>query len=250
MTRTATLIAAAFLGLAATTGQASATIYQIDYPNVWQAYDNVNDTYSMKFNNTTGADGFWLVVSDGENPKNNVNEYAILYGDLTNNRITAYTYNGQNAANSFANPGEYIATYNNVFDFQANDMIQFDIDVAKINNFVPDNGLPNEWDGVQLGALGGIWFHQSTGSQFSYDGQGAITEYTFTGQTWLDRANDPSFTRRSPDCLQGETARGFANPCDATQGEMLNMPGNPVPAPGGLALLIAGLAGLRLRRKG
>ena len=74
-------------------GIASATVYSysIDNPSgstgagdithFSASYDDVSEnlTWSTTIQEAGGflADGFWMVLSDGENPKNDVNEYAI-----------------------------------------------------------------------------------------------------------------------------------------------------------------------------
>ena len=225
---------------------ASATIFGFDYQadGVWNAYNDDNSTYGMKFTDDGSKDGFWLVVSDGPNPKSHVNEYAILYGDRANNRITAYTYDGTNGPNSYET-GTFLGTYENAFTdagfdprFNSN-LTMFTLDVAGINSAFTNP----EWDGIQLGEQAGIWFHQSAGSNFEYGADGSLLDYTFADQMWLDVAYDPngfqvdcSISAAAPYC-------GDRTPLTPPGG------GGSVPAPGGLALLMAGLIGLRLRKR-
>ena len=110
------LAAATFSAATAVSTMASATIFQTDYRDfgVWQGYDDVNESYSFKFTDNGDSDGFWLVVTDGDNPKGDGSSHAILYGDIENNRVTAYTYDGTNSANSYQN-GTLLGTYENAF---------------------------------------------------------------------------------------------------------------------------------------
>lgn len=248
---------------------ANATIYTIDYHDagVWQAYDEGNETYSMKFRSDQGKDGFWLVVTDGGNPKGDGTSNAILYGDLENNRITAYTYDGENNSNSYET-GTLLGSYENVFSsggqhsIYGYDMTMFSLDVKTLNNSVG-----SEFDGVTLGENAGIWFHQSAGTDFTYGADGSITDYVFENQMWLDRGNDSTRERAMVNCAAGETAAGnihpefgFIDSCGATQlaGASVGSSsggntsgGGSVPAPGGLALILVGLAGLgrKFRKK-
>ena len=216
-------------------GAASATIFTKDYHDagVWNAYDTANQTYSMKFKDQGSKDGFWLVVSPGANPKRNDREYAILYGDRKTNRITAYTYDGRNSANSYKT-GTYLGTYDDPFTETRNGAM-FSLDVSSLNGAF-DNP---EWKGVQFGNKTGIWFHQSSGSNFAYNQDGTISDYTFAGQMWLDKG-DMRTTKRT---CSWEGSKYYCK-TPTTPGTP-----NPAPAPGGLALLLVGLAGLRLRRR-
>jgi len=259
---TKTLAVVAFATATSISASANATIYTIDYHDagVWQAYDKGNETYSMKFRSDQGKDGFWLVVTDGDNPKGGGSTNAILYGDLVNNKITAYTYSGENNANSYQ-AGTLLGTYDNAFSSGGKhsqfgyDMTMFSLDVEGLNN-----ALGPDFDGVTLGENAGIWFHQSAGSDFTYGTDGSITDYAFNSQMWLDRGNDPTSAKAMVNCAAGETAAGqinpefgFINSCDATQLTGVTVGsssggttsgGGSVPAPGGLALILVGLAGL------
>jgi MYXO-CTERM domain-containing protein len=256
------IFAAVIAATAFVSSAASASVFAIDYHDagVWNAYDAGNETYGMKFRSDLGNDGFWLVVTDGDNPKGDGSTNAILYGDLVNNRITAYTYNGENNANSFET-GQLLGTYENVFSSGGQhhrygyDMTMFNLDVAGINNaFGPD------FDGVTIGEDAGIWFHQSEGSNFTYGADGSILDYTFTDQTWLDRGNDAAREFSMVNCATGGVnpdrfAPTYLDSCGATQisgGGVVGSSsgGGSVPAPGGLALVLVGLAGLgRMRRR-
>lgn len=251
--------AAAFAAAISFSSAASATIFNIDYHDagVWNAYDDENQTYAMKFRSDQGKDGFWLVVTDGDNPKGDSSDFAILYGDLKENRITAYTYDGANNSNSY-DSGTFLGTFDNAFSSGGQharygyDMTMFSLDVGAINDAFGDM-----WTGVALGEKAGIWFHQSEGSQFEYGADGNILDYSFASQMWLDRGGDDiGGTFASPDCVTSQSFQ-FVNSCGSTQlaGGALGVGGTgagggSVPAPGGLALVLVGLAGLGgLRRR-
>jgi len=272
MTKNKTFAAAmAFASAVTFSSVASATVFAVDYHDagVWNAYDSQNEAYGARFRSDLGNDGFWLVVTDGDNPKGDGSSHAILYGDIENNRITAYTYDGENSSNSFQT-GTLLGTYENAFsDAGAHhrygyDQTEFSLDVSGINN-----DLGADFDGVVLGEQSGIWFHQSAGSQFTYGADGSITDFIFDNATYLDRGNDLTRNLGIVDCSAGESVTNYLNSCGSTQLASIGSPsggantgggatgagggatgGGSVPAPGGLALILVGLAGLgRMRRR-
>ncbi|PCJ26446.1 MAG: hypothetical protein COA96_05445 [SAR86 cluster bacterium] len=139
-------------------------------------------TWDVEFNtDPTDVDGFWLVVNSGPNPKSsNVNELAIMYGDLSTNTLTTYVYNGLNSANSWNNPGIYLQT--DAFTSDA-DSFSLNIDATAINAW---SSSP-DYTGVSFDDNIGIWFHVSTGSNFSYLGD-EISSYTYSNQGWYDKS--------------------------------------------------------------
>ena len=252
--------AVAFATAMSISAAASATVYAVDYQasGVWTAYDDGNESYGVRFRSDQGRDGFWLVATDGENPKGDGSSHAILYGDLNANRITAYTYNGENSSDSFEN-GTLLGTYDNVFSSGGEHPVHgyettvFSLDVSGINN-----ALGADFDGIQIGEQAGIWFHQSAGSDFTYGADGSIADYAFDSQVYLDRGRDATRANRAVDCAVGVGgAPAFFDNCGATQlaggtaGVGANTGGGSVPAPGGLALILVGLAGLgrKFRKK-
>jgi len=232
--------ASAFAAAVSFSATANANIFIIDYEDagVWSAYDTDTQAYSMKFASDQNKDGFWLVVTDGDNPKGDGSSHAILYGDIENNQITAYTYNGANSADSYE-AGTLLGTYENAFT-TSDGFTMFSLDVSDINT--------SEFDGVAIGEKAGIWFHQSAGSDFSYGADGSISDYTFSNQMWLDRGNDDTFFRDRAG-LEAHCAVRDSYFCgDGTQlvsttgSSSSSSGGGSVPAPGGLALILVGLA--------
>ncbi len=149
-------------------------------------------TWDVEFNSDpTDVDGFWLVVNNGPNPKSsNVNELAIMYGDLDTNTLTTYVYNGQNSANSWNNPGIYLQTDSFVSDSNS---FSIDINAAAINAW----SASPDYTGISFDENIGIWFHISRGSNFSYLGD-EIASYSFAQQGWYDKANLTTTTVPEP----------------------------------------------------
>lgn len=132
-------------------------------------------------------DGFWLVVSDGPNPKNDEDEYAILYGDGATNKVTSYVYDGNNNANSYQTKPFIKAFENGLSVTLANGIktFSFSLNVSDINNFLntPD------WDGAQFDDMIGIWFHPfvTSGNGPEYDDNWQLTSLPIETQGWYDR---------------------------------------------------------------
>lgn len=233
-------VVAAALSTMAVSAQAAYYTYSINDPwgsaaggdikNITTSYSSTAEIFSWEYTIDDINDGFWLVVSDGPNPKlGQSDEYAILYGDLANNNniLSAYQYNGANNSVSWNNPGNLLQQWNNVMTITSNNpdekTISFSIDVSGINS----QNLGNEWDGVQFGGGEknqiGIWFHTSRGSQFSYDNSGKITGYSYKAQGYHDS--------------NAQTV--VEEPLDP----------NEIPAPNALLLLGLGLLGMTYTRR-
>ena len=169
-------------------------------------YDSNTETFTWSYEAEPGTggninDGFWLVVSDGDNPKGHVDEYAILYGDLDANRVTAYVYNGQNSPNSVNDPQAFLQSFAGAFsntDHGAG-AISFTIDTSYLNSAAAagiagnTNAAPNDWEGVTFDQQLGIWFHATSGTNITYDdttnGKGKILTYSKQGAGWADGAD-------------------------------------------------------------
>ena len=142
-------------------------------------------TWDVVFNDDArGIDGFWLVVNNGPNPKrSNVNELAIMYGDMDSGILTTYAYNGRNSSNSYLNPGTLLQTDTFTAD---SDGLSIDIDVSTINAWAsPDQ----DYSGIQYDEKVGIWFHISKNSNFNYGQTGLLEKYSYAAQGYYDENN-------------------------------------------------------------
>ncbi len=202
-----------------------------DIKNITTTYDSGNDIFSWSYTigqNSHGdySDGFWLVVTDGENPKRQMNEYAILYGDTSTNRISAYEYSGENNANSYNSPRNLVDSFDNLFSIATDETamertISFSLSTEKINNPLPSMvSDASIWKGLSFDDHVGIWFHPSTRTDVAYyQGKVApgIESFNYHRQGWYDTSRPEPTTQ--------------------------------VPEPGVLSLLAIGLLSLGLARR-
>ena len=148
--------------------------------NVWSWSHSINDAGS------NSSDGFWLVISDGENPKSNVSEYAIFYGDADAGLLTAYEYSGQNNAGSWSNPGNFLGSFSMNYSHSAGvGTFDWSIDVTSINNFYNTS----DWDGAEFGNQLGYWFHPFLNGDFQYAQDGSFSAFSHGTQGWYDKKN-------------------------------------------------------------
>lgn len=136
--------------------------------------------------NKSTPDGFWFVVSDGPDPKDNANEYAIFYFDATGSSavVSAYVYDGKNSGDSWKNPGNLLASSQNSgsgitasSSFSGDkSTFAFTADVGRINDrseWPSSYHLDKDWDGAQFDEKVGVWFHTFTvdkDPKYNHDG--------------------------------------------------------------------------------
>ena len=205
------LISIALAAGFAASAQVAATTYQYDINNP-PGSDNAGDitSFSTSYNDTNQqltfsstiqqagghlANAFWLVLSDGPNPKSHYNEYAIIYGDADSGNLATYVYNGVNSASSWNTPGEFIESFAgglNVDTSVSNQVtFSFSIDASNINAYTPTTPGTNDWDGVAFAESIGIWFHPAVlaSSGAAYNADGSLAAFPVERGGWYDTAN-------------------------------------------------------------
>ena len=179
-----------------------------DVSRIKTTYNETEQTFSYSYDvapaisnggrvNGQENDAFWLVISDGPDPKYDSDEYAILFGDLDTGRLTAYLYSGTNSSDSWMSPGVLLESYaagTIVTTPKSPDSdvktVSFEIDVAGLNTYSPEpdasgdvlgsSGAPwvaEDWDGVLFGETVGIWFHPTVKTSIEYDNDDRITRF-------------------------------------------------------------------------
>jgi len=165
-----------------------------DVQSIQTTYNNTDQSLAWTYTVAPGAngsqnDGFWLVISDGPDPKFDEDEYAILFGDLDTGRLSAYVYNGRNQSDSWNDPGVLLEDFGaGAISVEAGapgsneQVVSFEIDTTTINNYSNSSG----WDGVSFAESVGIWFHPTTGTSVTYDSNGALTSFRPRRAGWYD----------------------------------------------------------------
>lgn len=155
------------------------------------------------------AQGFTLALNDGPNPKGDAGELALLYFDATNMsdvKISAYGYNGQNDQSSYRDGSPLSGTQNpdristnalglesafisaSAVDNGAGRTFSFTLDASAINSYAPEYAGSEPWGGIHFGQLIGYWFHPVRNLTTAYDVNGYLTDWNGR-QGWLDGAN-------------------------------------------------------------
>ncbi len=225
------------LGLLASPVIATATTYQYEVLDPVQAsaaghidsllssYDATGHILSWQTTvSDTGsplADSFWVVLSNGPNPKGISDQLPIFYFDgsasfdVNGNAtgiaptLSAYAYNGQNGFTSFSDPGVTLlssagGTWNASNSLlatgdSATHTLGFTIDTSLLDN----SGLvgtayasagqafdANNWEGAGYNSQIGVWFHalNTYGSAPTYDANGTLTTFEFNTQSYVDNS--------------------------------------------------------------
>lgn len=200
--RTSLALAAASAVIAIAPAQASTFIFEDtnlggnnavgNHSHIKTTYDEDSEvltwssTFTRNSNNGKLADAAWLVLSDGDNPKGNVDEYAIFYLDGINGQVSIYNYNGQNKSNSYQNETYLGSTALTVTNNGTNERtFDFSIDATAINS--DPRFDPNTWKGASFADKVGIWFHGVNDPTITYSA-GELSEfsYLYNDSGWYD----------------------------------------------------------------
>lgn len=145
---------------------------------------NWSSTFTRNQTNQALSNGAWLVLSDGENPKNNVDEYAIMYLDATASTVSIYNYNGKNSANSYRYSDYLGSTALNVIENGPDEVtFEFSLDATDINN---STSYGSEWKGIAFSEEIGLWFHDAAGLHTAYDANGKLLSFVSAKSGWYD----------------------------------------------------------------
>ena len=193
-----------------TSSFASAQTYSYERENYTTSSSiSVIDEFSVTYNQSSETlqldvsyandrpDGFWVVLSDGENPRANADEYAIFYFDATTDTpvVSAHVYDGTNTPSSFSTRPLLDSNFNNPASnlsgsvsqsANGGDAFSLTVNASAINaaNLGPD------WDGAQFGENIGVWFHTFTiDGSTAYNLNGGLSSLPIQQRNFLDVAN-------------------------------------------------------------
>jgi len=159
--------------------------------NVATSYDDSTQRLSWEHTiadaDSSPSNGFWLVVSPGDNPKSNYEELVIFYGDGDNGILSAFEYNGQDNSNSYDNTDmEYFGSFDLAYaDNGTSGTFSFSIDASDINAA----NLSPHWTGAAFGPRLGIWLHPYLNGSSTYDSEGQLVSLSHRNAAWYDVAN-------------------------------------------------------------
>lgn len=148
----------------------------MSYNSISTSYNTFNDEFSFSVDyNGQAADGGWLVVSPGPNPKGVTDELGIAYFDAATGDVWLYAYNGENNNASYQST-DFLGYYAGAYSTDGSvGTLAFDATDA---NAMLETGFA-------FGAELGVWFHPSLGTNMVGDANG-LDSYTFASQGWWD----------------------------------------------------------------
>ncbi|MEM9087375.1 MAG: PEP-CTERM sorting domain-containing protein [Cyanobacteria bacterium P01_F01_bin.53] len=195
-----TSLALAVLSLALTSAPVSAVTFTFDTNRAGgSSHAGTQTAFTTSFDDTTDlltwsttykrnpdtnalADGGWLVLSEGDNPRADALQYAIFYLDGNNNKVLAYNYDPVDRKHSWRNSELLGETTLNITNSGSGSTgadplvrtMDFSFDMTDINN---RTDLGTDWKGARFGEKVGIWFHAVDGLSTDYDASGRLTAF-------------------------------------------------------------------------
>jgi hypothetical protein len=123
-------------------------------------------------------DAIWILVSEGPDPQETTEEFAILYGDVTTGRVSAYVYGKDDGGDSWQTQ-PFIASFPNALTTSVSGGVtelNLVIDATIINSFPG----PPTWKGVFFSWTIGFWAAALCNTSFEFGPSGEILNFTST----------------------------------------------------------------------
>ena len=170
-----------------------------------------SSTIARNLQHNSLANGAWLVLSEGPNPRKDTDEYAILYLDGTQQQVSAYHYDGNLGDKSWQSTRFLGSTDLSVAKTDDELTLAFELDASNINGMTETFGPA--WKGVAFGENIGLWFHAVDNLVTDYSPSGQLSEFDYKHSSWFD-TGVPLATVKSV-AASGEGAKDIPEPTSA-----------------------------------
>ena len=169
-----------------------------------------SSTIERNLRHNSLAEGAWLVLSEGPNPSEDVDEYAIFYLDGTQQRVSAYQYDGSLGKESWQSTQFLGAAALSVTDNGDERTFSFEMDTSGINGMTDMFGT--NWKGAAFGEEIGVWLHSVDRLKTDYTATGELSKFDYKYASWFD-SGVPMATVQSASA--GEDAQDIPEPGSA-----------------------------------
>ncbi|MFK8183356.1 MAG: hypothetical protein AB8B99_08270 [Phormidesmis sp.] len=142
-----------------------------------------SSSFSRNPDNGRLADGGWLVVNHGPDPRAQSGEYVIFYLDGNQGQVSAYDYSNIHRSNSWGSTTFLGSTALETSNEGEARTFSFSLDMSHINS---RTDLGPEWTGTAFADTIGIWFHGLDGLSTEYLPSGALSALSYSAQSWYD----------------------------------------------------------------
>ncbi|MEM6638812.1 MAG: PEP-CTERM sorting domain-containing protein [Pseudomonadota bacterium] len=165
----------------------------LDYNSISSTYNEATEQFSFTVEyGTSAAEGGWLVVSPGANPKRSDDELGIAYFDAASGDVWVYAYNGLNNSLSWQQ-GPLLGYFQDAYTTVGNTAtLAFDASGVHANLET----------GFAFGPQFGAWFHPIVNANIVGD-QTGLTRFAGT-QGWFDVHNHGDCSNPRTGCVTSE----------------------------------------------
>lgn len=133
------------------------------------------------------ANGAWVMLSDGANPRNQTGKYAIFYLDETSKKVSIDEYDGAKKSGSWKSPGNFLGSTGLVVS-ESNGVKKFNfaMDMTKINSL---STLGSDWKGAAFNNKIGDWAHGVNASEVKLTDKGMLSAFKHGKASFYDVDN-------------------------------------------------------------
>lgn len=161
------------------------------YDSIQAIYNHTFEEFSFEVDyDGAAADGGWLVVSTGANPKHSRSELGIAYFDADSNDVWVYAYNGENNNESYTE-SPMLQYFEDAYSI-VNGVATISFSTAQINQSLES--------GFEFGSRIGIWFHPSSNIIADGDAMG-LNSFDAYAVGWFDTNFDGNCQNPNTGCI-------------------------------------------------